>query len=90
MKEIKVIYYVDDKEMLDGEKPRSEIYDSLFIEAESEELAIELAKDCLIEDVRQNSDEYNAELNSDGDIDVIDSDGIIIERYYGFKVEADE
>lgn len=83
MREYKVKYYVDDAEMIRGEKPHSEDYETVAVEAGSAEEAIDLAKDYLRDQVIQNS-EYTADIEKDH-IVVTDDEGEAVESYYGFS-----
>ena len=55
MREYRVKYYIDDAEMMRGEKPHSEIFEEVPVDANSADEAIELAKDYLRDQVIQNS-----------------------------------
>ena len=82
MREYKVKYYVDDAEMIRGEKPHSEDYETVVVEAGSAEEAIDLAKDYLRDQVIQNS-EFTADIEKDR-VMVTDDEGEAVESYYGF------
>ena len=82
-REYTVKYYVDTENIINGKEPRSEEYESLLLDAESAEQAIELAKDYLREQVIQNSN-YTADIQKNSVI-VMDDEQNIIERYYGFS-----
>lgn len=82
MREYKVKYYVDDAEMIRGEKPHSEDYETVVVEAGSAEESIDLAKDYLRDQVIQNS-EYTADIEKDR-VTVTDDEGEAVESYYGF------
>lgn len=83
MREYEVRYYVDDADMVRGEKPHSEIYESEIVEAGSSAEAIDLVIDFLIDQGIQNSD---LSLERDGDrINVMDN-GEIVQQYYNFTV----
>lgn len=82
MREYKVKYYVDDAEMIRGEKPHSGDYETVTVEAGSAEEAIDLAKDYLRDQVIQNS-EFTADIENDR-VMVTDDEGEAVESYYGF------
>ncbi len=83
---IKVKYYVDDAEMVRGETPHSEIWETKEVEAASSQEAIDLVVNFLIDQIIQNSN-HTAE-RVDDKINVVDADGNIAEQYYGFTVES--
>lgn len=82
MREYKVKYYVDDAEMIRGEKPHNEDYETVTVEAGSAEEAIDLAKDYLRDQVIQNS-EFTADIEKDR-VMVTNDEGEAVESYYGF------
>ena len=86
MREYRVKYYIDDAEMMRGEKPHSEIFEEIPVDANSADEAIELAKDYLRDQVIQNS-EYTADIEKDRVV-VSDDDGNAVESYYGFSCEC--
>ena len=86
MREYKVRYYIDDAEMMRGEKPHSEVYEELPVDASSADEAIELVKDYLRDQVIQNS-EYTADIEKDRVV-VTGDDGEAVESYYGFSCEC--
>lgn len=86
MREYKVKYRVDDVEMMRGEKPHSEIYEEVPVEASSADEAIELVKDYLRDQVIQNS-EYEAYIKN-ACVMVTDDEGNAVESYYGFSCEC--
>lgn len=86
MREYKVRYYIDDAEMMKGEKPHSEVYEEIPVEASSADEAIELVKDYLRDQVIQNS-EYTADIEN-GCVVVTDDEGNAVEFYYGFSCEC--
>lgn len=86
MREYKVKYRVDDAVMMRGEKPHSEVYEEVPVEASSADEAIELAKDYLRDQVIQNS-EYTADIEN-GCVMVTDDEGNAVESYYGFRCEC--
>ena len=86
MREYEVKYYIDDKEMLQGEKPHSEIYESETVEAGSSAEAINLVIDFLI-DQAISSGELSPERDGER-INFVDADGEIVMQYYNFSVDS--
>ena len=86
MREHEVKYYIDDKEMLQGEKPHSEIYESETVEAGSSAEAINLVIDFLI-DQAISSGELSPERDGER-INFVDADGEIVMQYYNFSVDS--
>lgn len=86
MRQIEVRYYIDDAEMVRGEKPHSEIYESETVEAGSSAEAIDLVIDFLIEQAIQNS-ELSPERDN-GRINFMNDDGEIVQQYYNFTVDS--
>lgn len=85
MRQITVMYYIDDAEMIRGEKLHSEEYETEMVEASSSQEAIDLIIEYLKEQIIQNSD-FSPEQNGD-EINVMDGDEIV-ERYYNFSVKS--
>lgn len=86
MREYEVRYYVDDADMVRGEKPHSEIYESQTVEAGSSVEAIDLVIDFLFDQAAQ-SGEFSPERDGDR-IDFVDPDGEIVMQYYNFTVDS--
>lgn len=86
MRKVIVNYFIDDEEMIRGEKPHSEICESEEVEAGSSMEAIDLVMDYLVDQAIQNS-ELSPERDGDR-IDLLDPDGEIIRQYYNFTVDS--
>lgn len=86
MREYEVRYYIDDEEMVRGEKPHSEIYESETVTASSSAEAIDLVIGFLIDQGIQNEESFP---ERDGDrINFVDPDGEIVMQYYNFTVDS--
>lgn len=86
MREYEVKYYIDDAEMVRGEKPHSEIWESEKVGAGSSQEAIDLVMDFLIDQAIQCSD-LSPEREGDR-INFLDADGEIFKQYYNFHVDS--
>lgn len=87
MRKFTVKYYIDDEEMIRGEKPHSEIFETEEVEAESSKEAIDLVIDFLIDQVSAYS-EPHLRPERDGDRINIMDDGEIVGQYYNFCVDS--
>lgn len=86
MREYEVRYYIDDAEMVRGEKNHSEICECEMVEAGSSQEAIDLVIDFLIDQGIQNEESFP---ERDGDrINFVDPDGEIVMQYYNFTVDS--
>lgn len=86
MRKFTVKWFVDDADMVKGEKPHSEIYETEEVEAESSMEAIDLVIDFLIDQGIQNN---TLSPERDGDrINFMDPGGEIAMRYYNFSVDS--
>lgn len=66
MRMYKVKYYIDNKDQVDGIKSHNDMYEVVCdVEAETEDEAICIAKDCLVDDIANN---YYPIINKDGKI----------------------
>lgn len=85
----KVEYLIDNKDQAEGYEPHSDIYADLddIVKAESEDEAIGLAIDYLVEGIIQGS-EYDPEVV--GKEIRLYEDGELYEVYYGFCTEVIE
>lgn len=86
MREYEVRYYIDDAEMVRGEKNHSEICECEMVEAGSSQEAIDLVIGFLIDQGIQNEESFP---ERDGDrINFVDPDGEIVMQYYNFTVDS--
>lgn len=86
MREYEVRYYIDDAEMVRGEKNHSEICECEMVEAGSSQEAIDLVIGFLIDQSIQNEESFP---ERDGDrINFVDPDGEIVMQYYNFTVDS--
>lgn len=91
MKKYNVENKVDNYEQYIGEIPHEEISDNYFgdyIDAENEEIAIEIYKDKIMEMIRDNN--FECEQEETGNIIVFEEDGKVREYWYDFKAKEKE